>query len=175
MKPRAEHVTCSNRPWKTVTLSAGYQLLYAYDKAKEEALDAGEVFARDPETLETIRLERSDYFGLENRSRHTLNFKAFYELPAVDAFANLRVTYRSRFGLTDRNGNDLLDEYDNAFVQGYALVNLALGKTFWKNYELQAGANNLLDFRGTNPLAAQDGELLVNPGIQLFARLSFQF
>lgn len=163
------------RPMESLTLSAGYQLLYAYDKAKEEALDAGEVFARDPKTLETIRLERSDYFGLENRSRHTLNFKAFYELPALDAFANLRVTYRSRFGLTDRNGNDLLDEYDNAFIQGYTLVNLALGKTFWGDYELQAGANNLLDFRGSNPLAAQDGELLVNPGIQLFARLSFQF
>ena len=26
----------------------------------------------------------------------------------------------SKFGLTDRNGNDILDDFDNAFVRGYA-------------------------------------------------------
>jgi outer membrane receptor for ferrienterochelin and colicins len=162
-------------PLENLTLSAGYQLLYAYDKEKQREVEDGEVFVRDPESLETIRLQPSDYFGLENRSRHTLNFKAFYEVPALDAFANLRVTYRSRFGLTDRNGNDLLDAFDDSFIKGYALVNLAFGKSFFDQYELQLGANNLLDFKGSNPLAAQDGELLVNPGIQLFARVSFEF
>ncbi|BFP42318.1 TonB-dependent receptor [Flavobacteriaceae bacterium GF1] len=156
-------------------LSAGYQLLFAYDKDKEEAIDNGEVFTRDQETLETVRLEREDYFGLENRSRHTLNFKIFYEVPKWDANANIRVIYRSRFGLADRNGNDLLDEQDNTFVDGHALVNLAFGKTFYKHYQLQVGADNLLDFRGSNPLAAQDNEVLINPGIQVFARLNIQF
>jgi outer membrane receptor for ferrienterochelin and colicins len=156
-------------------LSAGYQLLYAYDKDKEAALDAGTVFGRNPQTLETVRLSRSDYFGLENRSRHTLNFKVFYEIPDWDANANLRVVYRSRFGLTDRNGNDLLDNLDNSFVEGYALVNISFGKIFYKNYDLQFGVNNLLDFRGQNPLAAQDAEVLVNPGTQFFTRLNIQF
>ncbi|NYJ29163.1 TonB-dependent receptor plug domain-containing protein [Allomuricauda sp. ARW1Y1] len=160
---------------ENLDLSAGYQLLYAFDKDKEDAIENGEVFARDQQTLETIRLDRSDYFGLENRSRHTLNFKAFYELPEWGANANLRVVYRSRFGLTDRNGNDVLDELDNSFVDGYALVNLSFGKTFFKHYELQLGANNLLDFQGSNPLASQDNEQLINPGIQLFARLNIQF
>ncbi len=158
-----------------LNLSAGYQLLYAFDKDREEAIENGEVFVRDPETLETIRLTKSDYFGLENRSRHTLNFKAFYEIPKWDTNVNLRVTYRSKFGLTDRNGNDLLDDFDNSFVKGYALVNLTFGKTFFKHYQVQLGANNLLDFRGNNPLAAQDNELLVNPGIQLFTKLNIQF
>lgn len=162
-------------PLENLSVSAGYQLLFAYDKEKQREVEAGEVFVRDPETLETVRLGRPDYFGLENRSRHSLNFKAFYELPSLDAFANLRVVYRSRFGLTDRNGNDLLDVFDDSFVKGYALVNLAFGKTFFDHYELQFGANNLLDFKGNNPLAAQDSELLVNPGIQLFARVSFEF
>lgn len=161
--------------FENLNLSAGYQLLYAFDKAKEETIANGEVFARDPETLETVRLTEDDYFGLENRSRHTLNFKAFYEVPEWDANANLRVVYRSRFGLTDRNGNDLLDEFDNSFVDGFALVNLSFGKTFFKHYQLQVGANNLLDFKGSNPLAAQDNELLVNPGIQFFTRLNIQF
>jgi outer membrane receptor for ferrienterochelin and colicins len=160
---------------ENLDFGAGYQLLYAFDKDKEIALEAGTVFGRNPETLETIRLTRSDYFGLENRSRHTINFKMFYEIPKWDANANLRVVYRSRFGLTDRNGNDLLDDLDNSFVSGYALVNFAFGKTFYKNYQLQFGANNLLDFKGQNPLAAQDAEVLINPGIQFFTRLNIKF
>lgn len=163
------------KPSKTLSLFAGYQLLFAYDKDKKEAIENGEVFARDPETLSTVRLTKSDYFGLENRSRHTLNFKAFYEVPKWDANANLRVTYRSKFGLTDRNGNDLLDDFDDSFVNGYALVNLTFGKTFLKHYSLQLGVNNLLDFKGNNPLAAQDSEVLINPGIQLFTKLNIQF
>ena len=160
---------------ENLNLSAGYQLLYAFDKDKGEAVENGEVFGRDPNTLETVRFDRDDYFGLENRSRHTLNAKVFYEVPKWDANANLRVIYRSRFGLTDRNGNDFLDELDDAFVDGYALVNLSFGKKFYKHYQLQVGANNLLNFRGSNPLAAQDNEQLINPGIQAFARLNIQF
>ncbi|WP_088341468.1 TonB-dependent receptor plug domain-containing protein [Robiginitalea sediminis] len=162
------------RPWPGLRLNAGYQYLLAFDKDKRDAVEQGRVFARDPGTLEAVRLEEGDYFGLENRSRHTLNFRAFGEVPRWDAFANLRVTYRSRFGLADLNGNDLLDITDGSFVRGYALVNLALGKTFLKRYQWQVGANNLLDFRGTNPLAAQDTEVFLNPGIQLFTRLSIQ-
>ncbi|KPM32333.1 Putative Outer membrane receptor for transport of vitamin B [Croceitalea dokdonensis DOKDO 023] len=163
------------RVLENLRISAGYQLLYAFDKQKEEAIANGEVFARNNETLQTVRLTSDDYFGLENRSRHTLNFKTFYEIPAWDANANLRVVYRSRFGLTDRNGNDIIDTLDNAFVDGFALVNLSFGKTFFKHYEVQLGANNLLNFTGNNPLAGMDQELLINPGRLFFARINFQF
>ncbi|WP_445382590.1 TonB-dependent receptor plug domain-containing protein [Robiginitalea sp. IMCC43444] len=156
-------------------LSGGYQLLYAYDKERRNDIENGQVFARDPQSQETVRLQTSDYFGLENRSRHTLNLKAFYEIPDWNAHCNLRLVYRSRFGLTDRNGNGLLDTYDDSFVNGYSLVNLSFGKTLWEDYQLQMGANNLLDFRGSNPLAAQDNEVFINPGIQLFVKLNFQF
>ncbi|WP_422861645.1 TonB-dependent receptor plug domain-containing protein [Flagellimonas sp. W118] len=162
-------------PSNLLSFSVGYQLLFAYDKDKLDDISNGEVFARDPETLATIQLEKSDYIGLENRSRHTLNFKTFYEIPRWKANANLRITYRGRFGLTDRNGNGLLDDFDNSFVDGYALVNLTIGKTFLKHYQLQLGANNLLNFKGSNPLAAQDSQLLINPGIQLFTKLNIQF
>ena len=156
------------RVMENLNIATGYQLLYAFDKDKEDAVDNGEVFARDPETLEALRLGREDYFGLENRSRHTLNFKVFYEMPQWDSNANLRVVYRSRFGLADVNGNDLLDDFDDSFVGGYALVNLALGKTFFEHYQLQLGADNLLDFKGSNPLASQENEVFINPGIQVF-------
>ncbi len=163
------------KPKENISLSLGYQLLYAFDKDQKDAVNNGEVFARDPETLETVRLSKSDYFGLENRSRHTINAKVFWEIPKWEANANVRVTYRSRFGYTDRNGNAILDAYDESFVKGYALVNLALGKTFFKRYHLQCGLNNLLDFKGSNPLAAQDNEVLINPGIQFFTRFIIQF
>lgn len=160
---------------KNLSISGGYQLLFAFDKDKEEALEQGDVFARDPETLQTVRLERSQYFGLENRSRHTFNFKVFYEIPKWKANTNLRIVYRSKFGLTDRNGNDLLDDYDNSFVDGYSLVNFSMGKTLFKHYDLQLGANNILNFKGSNPLASQDSEVLVNPGIQIFTKINFKF
>ncbi|RNC89493.1 MAG: TonB-dependent receptor [Allomuricauda sp.] len=171
------------RLFNNVNLSAGYQLLYAFDKDQLDAIDNGEVFARDPETLQTFQLSRSDYFGLINRSRHTLNFKAFCEIPNWNANGNLRVVYRSRFGLTDLDGNAILDDFDQSFIDGYALVNLSFGKTFFKNYQLQVGANNLFDFKGQfpqalSPIDAISGtriDRFVNPGIQLFTKLNIQF
>lgn len=162
-------------PWNNLSLSAGYQLLYAFDKDDKEVAADGDIFVRDPETGLSVRVSESDYFGLENRSRHTLNIKAFYEIPKWQANANLRVNYRSRFGLIDTNGNDLLDSYDASFVEGYALVNFALSKTFYKHYQLQAGVNNLFDFKGEDPIASQNSTVFINPGIQFFTRLNVQF
>ncbi|MEM6892881.1 MAG: TonB-dependent receptor [Bacteroidota bacterium] len=158
-----------------LSLSAGYQLLYAYDKDIERELEENGDFARDPITNESIRINRDAYFGLVNRSRHTLNFKAFYEVPKWDANANVRVVYRSKFGLTDDNGNGFLDDFDRTFVDGYALVNLSFGKKFFEHYQLQLGANNLLDFRGESPFSSVDNRILINPGIQLFGRINIQF
>ncbi|MEM6863981.1 MAG: TonB-dependent receptor [Bacteroidota bacterium] len=160
---------------KNLNVSAGYQLLYAFDKNIEDELDENGGFVRDPQTLETVRIGRDEYFGLENRSRHTLNVKAFYEIPKWTANANLRIIYRSKFGLTDINGNGYLDDFDDSFVDGFALVNLSFGKTFLKHYEVQLGANNLFDFRGENPFSTADNQIQVNPGIQLFGRLNIQF
>ncbi len=156
-------------------LSAGYQLLFAYDKDRLEDIENGEVFARDPQTLETVRLDRSGYFGLENRSRHAFNVKLFGEIPKWKANANLRAVYRGRFGITDRNGNGLLDVLDDSFVQGYTLVNLSFGKRLFEHYSVQIGANNVFNFQGNNPLAPQDGEVLINPGTEIFAKINFQF
>ncbi len=79
-------------------LSAGYQLLYAKDKDKKVALERGEIFARDPQSLQTISLNNADYFGLVNRSRHTANFKIFYELPKWNSNINLRVITEVHMG-----------------------------------------------------------------------------
>ncbi len=149
-------------------IAAGYQLLYAKDKDKKVALERGEVFARDPQTLQTVVLNNSDYFGLVNRSRHTANFKVFYEVPKWNFNANLRVNYRSKYGLFDGNGNDIIDTYDTTFVDGYALTNLALNKAFAQKYALQLGANNLLDYKDEENIPGL-------AGIQLYTKISIQF
>lgn len=133
---------------ENVTISGGYQLLYAYDREAQEAFDNGEVFARDPETLNTFRLQSEDYFGLFNRSRHMANLRLFYDLPKYGFNANLRGTYRSKYGLFDTNGNTYLDRFDQ-FVEANTIWDVALNKTLFENYQLGVGIDNLFDFTDT--------------------------
>ena len=151
-----------------IVVSGGYQLLYAKDKEKKAALERGEVFARDPRTLQTVSLDNSDYFGLVNRSRHTANFKIFYELAAWNFGANLRINYRSKYGLFDGNGNGIIDRFDTTFVNGFALANLTLNKNFSDKYTLQLGANNLFNYRDEENIPAL-------AGLQLFTKINIQF
>lgn len=150
-----------------IRLSAGYQLLYAFDKEKEKQIKNGEVFARDPETNQAVVVSRSEYFGLVNRSRHNANFKVFYDIVSAKANINLRLLYRSKYALFDTNGNDLIDDYDTSFVNGFAIANIAASKTFYENFTLQIGANNLFDYTKDN--------IPTLPGIQLYAKLNYQF
>lgn len=153
---------------KGLQISGGYQLLYAKDKEKKVDLERGEIFARDPQTLQAVVLDNSDYFGLVNRSRHTANFKVFGKVSLWDLDYNLRINYRSKYGLFDGNGNGILDDFDDSFVDGYALANIAINKTFRKDYTLQVGANNLLDYTDRENIPTL-------PGIQGFVKLNIQF
>lgn len=157
------HYTINNN----LKFSLGYQYLIAKDKSVIRDLDNGTVFARDGNTLESFQLKKTDYFGLFNRSKHTANFKVLYTIPKIKTTFNLRVFYRSKYGIMDSNNNQILDQYDN-FVADYFLTNLSITKEIKTNFSLQVGANNLFDF--TNP--TQISNLT---GRQLFARLQFNF
>ena len=147
--------------------SLGYQYLVAKDKSVIKAIDKGEVFARDQTTLASFQLKKDDYFGLFNRSKHTANFKVLYTIPTIKTAINLRVFYRSKYGIADSNNNQILDNYDD-FVSDYFLTNLSISKDIQENLSLQMGANNLFNF--TNPY-----EISNLSGRQLFARLQFNF
>ncbi|WP_299523002.1 TonB-dependent receptor [Winogradskyella sp.] len=137
--------------WKVndnLTLSGGYQLLYAFDKEAQEDFREGRVFARDPETLSTFELDEDDYFGLFNRSRHTANFKIFYEIPKWNLNTNLRATYRSKFGIGDTNNNTYLDDFDE-FIDAQTIIDFAINKTFYKNYTLGVGLDNIFNLTDT--------------------------
>lgn len=147
--------------WKVTdnfTISGGYQLLYAFDRDAEQAFDDGQVFARDPETLQTFQLESDDYFGLFNRSRHNANIKFFYNIPTLGLDANIRGVYRSKFALSDSNNNTYLDRFDE-FIDANTIWDVAINKTIFNNYKLGIGVDNIFDFTN-NQIANIPGRIL---------------
>jgi outer membrane receptor for ferrienterochelin and colicins len=150
---------------KDFKIQGGYQLLYAYDKAQLERIENNEVFTTV--NGRTVALDRSDYFGLINRSRHTANLKFFYDIPSIKTNANLRLVYRSKYGLFDTNGNAILDQNDNSYVNGFVTANFATTTQLVNNFELQIGINNLLNYTDINIPNIN--------GIQFFTTLNYTF
>ncbi len=132
---------------KSLSFSAGYQYLEAKDKDILQKLENGEIFKRDPLTLVTTRLVKSDYGGLMGRSRSMMNFKIFYQNKKTGISSNLRAIYRGKYGLADRNGNLILDEA-NEYVLGFWTFNLSASKEFLKQkLRIQFGLDNIFDYR----------------------------
>ena len=150
-----------------LNISAGYQLLYAFDKEKKQDVKNDQVFVRDAESGQSVALSQSDYFGLVNRSRHNANFKVYYDIPSASTNVNMRVLYRSKYAQYDTNGNGLIDSFDTSFIDGFVTINAAVSKIFYSDFTLQVGANNLLDYT--------DNNIPTMPGIQAFIKLNYQF
>jgi len=153
-------INTSWRPVNQLKISGGYQLLFAKDVAAEKAFENGEIFARHSSGVGVFALEKSDYFGLPNRSRHMANAKVFYTIPQWDVNTNIRATYRSKYGYGDTNGSEgHLDIYDE-FVKGYTLLNFAINKTFYKKYDLGFGIDNVLGFTDPQNISSISGQLI---------------
>ncbi|WKL45902.1 TonB-dependent receptor [Flavobacterium pectinovorum] len=150
---------------KEFSVSLGYQYLIAKDKSVIDNFEDYQYIRNDQ--LQTIQINKSDYFGLYNRSKHTANIKFDYNISKIKTDINLRIFYRSKYGMFDSNANQILDKYDQ-FVGDYFITNLSISKYITDKLLLQAGANNLLDF--TDP-----GEITNLAGRQLFARIQYNF
>jgi outer membrane receptor for ferrienterochelin and colicins len=150
---------------KDFSISLGYQYLIAKDKSVLDNFDEYQYIRNDQ--LQTIQINKSDYFGLYNRSKHTANIKFDYNISKIKTNINLRVFYRSKYGLFDTNGNQILDKYDK-FVDDYFITNLSISKYITDKLILQAGANNLLDFTDPSQISNLSGR-------QLFARIQYNF
>jgi outer membrane receptor for ferrienterochelin and colicins len=152
---------------QNIRIAGGYQLLYAYDREQKESAEANPgIIVRDPESLESVRVD-AEYFGLPNRSRHMANFKVFFDLPKWDLDANIRGTYRSKYGLTDTNGNGYLDDFD-PFVKGYSIWDVAFNKGIKEHFTIGFGIDNLLDF--TDPVNISNV-----PGRLIYGKLNYKF
>lgn len=137
----------SFRPNNKLEIKGGYQLLYANDIDVKNRFEDEVVYAKDAETLVSFKLGKNDYFGLFNRSRHMGNLKLYYDLNEK-INVNTIITYRSKHALSDSNGNNILDNYDE-FIEGYALCDLGVTHHTTSLRSIQLGIKNIFNF--TNP------------------------
>lgn len=150
---------------KSLTLSAGYQLLYAVDKGVIDSIKNGTGLYASVYDLDVNnqprRSTRKDYFGLNNRSRHMANIKFSYAHEHSGITGTFRVNYRSKYGFSeDGQANKFLDPYDT-YVRSYFLLNAAIQKTFYnKHLQFQLTADNLMNYRD-QLMPAQQGRALI--------------
>lgn len=149
---------------KSLTVSAGYQLLYAVDKGVVDSIKNGTGLYADVYDTRQNQLRtstRKDYVGMSNRSRHMLNLKLAYAEEKTGISGSVRVSYRGKYGFMEANrANNFLDPYDT-FVAGYFLFNAALQKTFYhKHLQLQLTGDNLMNYRD-QLMPAQQGRAIL--------------
>jgi len=160
-------VSSSWKPSLQLKISGGYQLLFAKDKSAVSAFKNGDVFARITPSSPSFQLQKNDYFGLYNRSRHMANLKMFYNFLSIDMDANIRATYRSKYGLYDSNANNYLDIYDT-FVSGYTMIDIAVNKKIYTKYTVSFGVDNLFNFTDTQNIQHIAGRLF-------YTKINIQF
>ncbi|WP_299161901.1 TonB-dependent receptor [uncultured Tenacibaculum sp.] len=163
---------------------AGYQYLDTGDKNQERLIKEGNVFFRKTPSSSSEQLTLSNYFGLPNRSKHTANFKIFYENFEHDFSANIRAVYRSKYAFFDTNSSQgIIDDYDK-FVASRTLVNMAIDKTFFNLMTLQFGIDNVFNEQGeenkTSFFTVSNGGNIPNDnalqlGRTIYSRITFKF
>ena len=138
--------------------SVGYQLLYAYDLDARKAFENGDVFARLTVNSPTFRLKKSDYFGLYNRSRHMGVLKINYNNLENNFSCNLRLRYRSKYGLYDSNSNNYLDKYDD-FVNGHITTNINVNKKINSSLTVSGGVENIFNYLDRQNISNLSGRI----------------
>ncbi len=141
-----------NKYW---SFSAGYQFLLTGDQSEINAINDGKVFTRDQNGF-SRRLNRSEYVGLPNRSKHMANLKVQYDHQSF--FANARAVYRSKWATLDTDGNGIFNTND-AFAQGFLQLNMATGKSLNNGLSIQTGIDNLLNYTDVINLPTLPGRI----------------
>lgn len=150
-----------------LSFSAGYNFVDARDVSVLRKISNGEVFRRDPVTLQTERLQRKDYGGLFDRSRHSFNVKIYYENKKHAFNTYLRLIYKGKYGWADKNNNQILDIAEE-YAPGYALLNFSFTKTVRERYDFMVGIDNMLNKKFPTYIPSLNGiTALVGIRIQL--------
>jgi outer membrane receptor for ferrienterochelin and colicins len=160
-------VNITYRPTSALNISGGYQYLETADKDQLQRVNSKEIYGRDISNGPARLMNRSDYSGLLNRSKHMANFRLFWESNKKIWNASLRFVYRSRFGVTDKDGNGFAN-MEEEFAPGMLQSNLTAGYRVSKAFNLQAGINNLF-----NQVNARYMPNL--PGINYFVSMHYSF
>jgi outer membrane receptor for ferrienterochelin and colicins len=141
---------------KNISTSGGYQFLETGDKKVIEELREGKIFARDPVTSYSYKVNQENYGGLFNRSKHTFNIKLQYLNIRYHWDVSLRYVYRGKYGFGDVNGNTILDS-PAEYVKGYGLINVAASKKLNKHFLVRAAVNNLSGYTNADNIPSLSG------------------
>ncbi len=145
------------QPLRQLKISSGYQLLLTADKEELKSVKAGKEFTRDANGFSRV-LNRDEYAGLPNRSRHMANLKFTFE-NLKEFFATARFIYRSQWAVANSDGNGVYNSNDE-FANGFMLLNLSTGKQFKKGIRLQAGMDNVFNYQDVNYLPNLQGRMI---------------
>ncbi|HRE51648.1 MAG TPA: TonB-dependent receptor [Flavitalea sp.] len=135
-------------PVAALEINGSYQYLAAKDRSVKDSILAGAYpwyKVRNNATGETIDSRPSDYWGLENRSRHMANLRLFYHWANAGINFSFRVNYRGKYPFGDANNNNFIDRYDT-YVSGFFLLNASMEKRLFKDHlSIRLTADNILD------------------------------
>jgi len=142
----------------------GYQFLLTRDVDAINDLIEGKIYARLSNNSSAFKINKDDYYGLYNRSKNNINLKLNY-LFNDELSLYFKSRFRSKYGLTDSNGNNLLDDYDK-FVESHIISDLSISQKFRK-LNITLGADNLFNYT--------DPENIPNyPGRIIYSKLSYK-
>lgn len=145
------------KPAKRLTISTGYQWLQTADKDELKNIKAGKEFTRDENGFSRV-LSKKEYAGLPNRSKHMANLKVTYE-NQNKFFATARFIYRSKWVVGNSDGNGVYNSNDE-FADGFAMVNISAGKELKSGININAGMDNVLNYRDINYLPNLQGRMI---------------
>ncbi len=136
-------------PFSNLEITGGYQYLISKDRSVKDSILSGNFpwhKVRNNQTGETFTSKPSDYWGIENRSRHMANLRFMYSYPAAGINISFRVNYRGKYPFGDANNNNFIDRYDH-FVEGFFLLNASAEKRFLKDrLSLRLTADNIMNY-----------------------------
>ena len=81
-----------------------------------------------------------------NRSRYSGAVRITWDYKTLDLYFTLRGIFKSKYGFADANGNTILDD-PNEYSPGYSMWYLSATKKVYKYFSLQAGIDNLADYK----------------------------
>ncbi|MDB5126796.1 MAG: TonB-dependent receptor [Mucilaginibacter sp.] len=142
------------------TVAGGMQYLEAYDQTVLDKIKAGQVFGTDQATRETVKVKKSQYGGLLNRSKYMANARIAYQDDKTGIITSVRAIYRGRYGFSDVDGNGIVNR-DDEYVKGYVLFNASVSKLFMNNQlRLQLTGENLGNYKNPGAISNLPGTLV---------------
>lgn len=169
---KGAELSFSINPVQGLQISGGYQYLIAKDRSiGKEIKEGGKYYAPlfDPKTgYVNYTPSASDYWGIENRSRHMFNGRVFYTYIPLQLSANVRVNFRGKYPFSDKNNNGYMDRYDT-FVRDYYLLNAGLEKKLnGGRISIRFTAENLLNFVDQKVPSQPGRTFLIGANYQIF-------